>query len=118
MPAAPPGAGEGPAIDLAHLAEMTLGDRRLQRQVLELFERQSELLMARMREVEPPCVASLAHTLCGSARSIGAWRVAAAAEALERSAAQRERPRLARLLDAVTEARVAIAGLTGHSASA
>jgi HPt (histidine-containing phosphotransfer) domain-containing protein len=112
-PAAAPRAGAPPAIDHVHLAEMTLGDRGLQREVLELFDRQAELLLARMRKAEPPGVASLAHTLCGSARSIGAWRVAAAAEALERSAAEhRERPRLAHLLEAVAEARGAIAGLT------
>jgi HPt (histidine-containing phosphotransfer) domain-containing protein len=100
----------GDVIDLAHLEQMTLGDPVLERQVLELFERQAELLLARMPQSEPPAVASLAHTLCGSARAIGAWRVAAAAEALERAAVERSplTTRLAGLVAAATEARQAI----------
>ncbi len=68
-------------IDLVHLARMTLGDRSLEREVLQLFDRQSALLIARMRSAAPPGIATLAHTLKGSARGIGAWRVARAAEA-------------------------------------
>src|SRR5262245_2696862 len=73
------------AIDLVHLARTTLGDRGLEREVLQLFDRQSTLLIARMRSATPAGVATLAHTLKGSARGIGAWRVARAAEALERA---------------------------------
>ena len=36
-----------------------------------------------MRTATPAAVAALAHTLKGSARGIGAWRVARAAELLE-----------------------------------
>jgi HPt (histidine-containing phosphotransfer) domain-containing protein len=70
-------------IDLVHLARMTLGDRGLEREVLQLFDRQSALLIARMRSAAPAGIVTLAHTLKGSARGIGAWRVARAAEALE-----------------------------------
>ena len=70
-------------IDLVHLARTTLGDRGLEREVLQLFDRQSTLLIARMRAAAPAGMATLAHTLKGSARGIGAWRVARAAEALE-----------------------------------
>lgn len=70
-------------IDLVHLARTTLGDRSLEREVLQLFDRQSTLLIARMRSAAPGGIATLAHTLKGSARGIGAWRVARAAEALE-----------------------------------
>src|ERR1700722_18971719 len=59
--AAPP-----PAIDMEHLSHMTLGERGLEIEVLRLFERQAELLLARMREVGPEGVATLAHTLSGS----------------------------------------------------
>ena len=75
-------------IDLVHLARTTLGDRNLEREVLQLFDRQSSLLIARMRTAAPNGVATLAHTLNGSARGIGAWRVARAAEALERAGAR------------------------------
>ena len=70
-------------IDLVHLARTTLGDRALEREVLQLFDRQSDILIARMRTATPAAVAALAHTLKGSARGIGAWRVARAAELLE-----------------------------------
>lgn len=73
-------------IDLVHLARTTMGDRSLEREVLQLFDRQSTLLIARMRSAAPAGVATLAHTLKGSARGIGAWRVARAAEALELAA--------------------------------
>jgi HPt (histidine-containing phosphotransfer) domain-containing protein len=107
----PPIASEQPAIDVAHLSRMTLGDRKLEIQVLELFDRQADLLVARMREVEPSGVASLAHTLAGSARGIGAWRVAEAAKALESAVAANRKPALAQLTAAVDEARLAICGL-------
>lgn len=70
-------------IDLVHLARMTLGERSLEREVLQLFRRQASMLIARMRGVEPAGAGGLAHTLNGSARGIGAWRAARAAEAVE-----------------------------------
>jgi HPt (histidine-containing phosphotransfer) domain-containing protein len=70
-------------IDLVHLARMTLGERSLEREVLQLFDRQATILMARMQAAPAPAVPSLAHTLKGSARAIGAGQVARAAEALE-----------------------------------
>ena len=70
-------------IDLVHLARTTFGDRSLEREVLQLFDRQSSILITRMRTATPAAVAALAHTLKGSARGIGAWRVARAAELLE-----------------------------------
>ena len=70
-------------IDRAHLAQMTLGDTSLEREILALFERQAELLIDRMQTLPPPAVSTLAHTLKGSARGVGAWNVARAAEAVE-----------------------------------
>ena len=118
--ASPPLAGDAPPVDVAHLARMTLGERSLEIQVLELFDRQAELLLARMREVAPSGVAGLAHTLVGSARGIGAWRVAAAAEALERAVAEGGElaPAIERLDAAVGEARLAICAMLRVSAPA
>ena len=98
------------AIDTAHLSRMTLGDHALEIQVLELFDRQADLLMGRMREVAPAGVATLAHTLTGSARGIGAWRVADASEALERAVRETTNlvPALTRLAAAVEDARLVI----------
>jgi HPt (histidine-containing phosphotransfer) domain-containing protein len=73
-------------IDADHLARMTLGDRRLEREVLELFLRQSTMVLERIAEARPAFAAAAAHTLKGSARGIGAWRVARAAELLENAA--------------------------------
>lgn len=70
-------------IDRSHLAQMTLGDPALEREILQLFDRQSELLVDRMQQVGSAGVSALAHTLKGSARSIGAWHVARSAEAVE-----------------------------------
>jgi HPt (histidine-containing phosphotransfer) domain-containing protein len=75
-------------LDRGHLARMTFGDSGLEREVLQLFERQAELLMARMRGSEPAAIATLAHTLKGSATGIGAGRVARAAEDTELSASR------------------------------
>ena len=63
------------AIDRAHLARTTFGDRALEREVLQLFDLQAELLLARMRSGNPQALAALAHTLRGSASGIGdaAW---------------------------------------------
>ncbi len=73
-------------IDETHLARMTLGDRRLEREVLEIFMRQTTMMLTRIVGAEPALAAAAAHTLKGSARGIGAWRVARAAELLEQAA--------------------------------
>ena len=68
-------------LDRAHLSRMTFDDRSLEREVLQLFERQAELLMTRMRNSGPAAIATLAHTLKGSAVGIGAARVAQSVDA-------------------------------------
>ena len=72
------------AIDLVHLARQTLGDRDLEREVLDLFVTQARTILDRL-QASPDLRArsDLAHTLKGSARSVGAWRVAAEAESCE-----------------------------------
>jgi HPt (histidine-containing phosphotransfer) domain-containing protein len=101
------------SIDLEHLARMTLGERSLEAEVLVLFERQAAILLARMPEATPAAVAAFAHTLKGSARGIGAWRVAAAADAVEMQARSADAGGIAgavgRLSTAIDEAKAAIA---------
>ena len=53
------GALRSAVLDRSHLARMTFGDRSLEREVLQLFERQAELLVARMRGNEPAAIATL-----------------------------------------------------------
>ena len=71
-------------VDLVHLARHTLGDRGLEREVLQLFLRHSETCLVRLREASDEAAwTAAAHSLKGSARGIGAWRVARAAEQAE-----------------------------------
>ncbi|MGB3447358.1 MAG: Hpt domain-containing protein [Xanthobacteraceae bacterium] len=81
MPLHPGAAADGP-IDLDHLRKMTLSDPALEREVLQLFVEQSGQLMLTLASL-PENAAALAHTLKGSARAIGAFRVAEAAAVLE-----------------------------------
>jgi HPt (histidine-containing phosphotransfer) domain-containing protein len=116
---APPLSPGQPAVDLAHLARMTLGEKALEREVLELFERQADMLLAHMAAEDPRMLGALAHTLAGSASGIGAWRVAEAATALERAAAVPGAAALAGLIDhlavAVAEAHAAIRDMQQHA---
>lgn len=104
------------AIDLAHLKRMTLGEPALEDEVLSLFAVQSVDLMRRLK-AQPADAVALAHTLKGSARAIGAFRVADAAFDLE--AALRGRSgvaeSLAALEDAVADACAAITRRQGRA---
>jgi len=91
-------------IDLVHLARMTLGDRSLEREVLQLFDRQATMLVARARQGSREDIAAVAHTLKGSARGIGAGRVAGAAEAVEIAAASGQGSGLASAVDRLAAA--------------
>jgi hypothetical protein len=110
--------GDAPPIDVGHLARMTLGERSVEFEVLDSFDRQAEAVLGRMREVGPAGVASLARALTGSARDIGAWRVVDAAETLERAVAEAAElaPALETLDWAVIEARLAICAMLRISA--
>ena len=79
-----PGGGTDKPVDLAHLSRQTLGDQDLEREVLILFERQSQVMIERLRAATTAkSWAEAAHTLKGSALGIGAFQVASAAEAVE-----------------------------------
>jgi HPt (histidine-containing phosphotransfer) domain-containing protein len=81
MPSPPLAPDDGP-IDIDHLQRMTLGDAGLEREVLAMFSAQAASLINALATL-PPEAGALAHTLKGSARAIGAFAVAAAAEDLE-----------------------------------
>jgi hypothetical protein len=106
-------AADEPPIDLTHLFRMTLGDHGLEHEVLALFDRQIDMLIARMTAVDPACVGAIAHTLKGSARGVGAWPVARAAEAVEAAPPADLAPAVAALAAAAGEARAAIAEILG-----
>jgi HPt (histidine-containing phosphotransfer) domain-containing protein len=73
-------------VDLVHLSRQSLGDRSLENEILQLFLSQSQLYLSRLE-----CATTAderkfaAHTVVGSARGLGAWRVAAEAEIVEKS---------------------------------
>ena len=62
---------------------MTLGDAGLEREVLAMFSAQAVGLIGALAAVAAGRAGALAHTLKGSARAIGAFRVADAADRLE-----------------------------------
>lgn len=71
-------------VDLVHLSRYTLGERELEREVLELFCTQSLLYLERLKDARSDKDwKDAAHSLKGSARAIGAWRTADAAESAE-----------------------------------
>ena len=87
-PAGEAGQDQAPAeqapVDMAHLARYTLGDAALEREVLELFCTQSVSYLERLRAAATQKdVYEAAHSLKGSARAVGAWRMAQAAEQVE-----------------------------------
>jgi HPt (histidine-containing phosphotransfer) domain-containing protein len=112
---APPPSPIEQTIDVTHLARMTLGDASLEREVLRLFDRQAEMLLARMRMPGPAAAAAAhAHTLKGSSSGIGAWKVAKAADDVEQAAAIGEaevEAAIERLATTIGEARAVIADL-------
>lgn len=89
---------------------MTLGDAGLEREVLGMFARQACQIAAALAAA-PPDASALVHTLKGSARAIGAIRVADAAAGLEAAIRDGQVPALGVLRDAVAEADAAIAAL-------
>jgi HPt (histidine-containing phosphotransfer) domain-containing protein len=67
-----------------HLSRYTLGERALEREVLELFCTQSLVYLERLREAQSDQDwKDAAHSLKGSASAIGAWRAAEAAQRAE-----------------------------------
>ncbi|NDW05440.1 histidine kinase [Jiella sp. 40Bstr34] len=71
-------------IDLVHLARQTAGDRALEVEVLGLLVIQIERARPAILAAGPQERCRLAHALKGAARNLGAFRLADAAEELER----------------------------------
>jgi HPt (histidine-containing phosphotransfer) domain-containing protein len=115
MPSPPLAPDDGP-IDIEHLGRMTLGDVSLEHEVLAMFAAQSVTLIGALATL-PPDAGALSHTLKGSARAIGAFAVADAAERLEAALGNGNNPAraLAGLKDAVAQARTAIDAILRRS---
>jgi HPt (histidine-containing phosphotransfer) domain-containing protein len=114
MPSPPLVPDDGP-IDIEHLKRMTLGDAGLEHEVLAMFSGQAARLIDALAGL-PPEAADLAHTLKGSARAIGAFQVADAAEALEAAIKNGEPSQaVAELKQAIAQARTAIDAMLRRS---
>ena len=100
-------------LDRDHLARYTLGDAALEQEVLGLFIGQMPETVAMLRGSGSPRAWILAaHTIKGSARAVGAWRLADVAERAESHSECKDQ--WARLVDeiegAVGEVRARIGG--------
>ena len=72
------------AIDLEHLERVTFGNRTLAREVLSLFDRQAQKLLADIVAAKDDRTRrEAAHAIRGAALGVGANAVAAAADELE-----------------------------------
>ena len=103
-------------VDLVHLSRFTLGDENLEREVLQLFRVQTRIYLERLeRARDAKERLEAAHTIKGSARGIGAWAVATAAQAAEELAAapagKKRAAALKKLNEAVESAVTFIDGL-------
>ena len=76
-------------VDLVHLSRQSLGDRSLENEILRLFHSQSKLYLDRLENAKTVDERNMAaHTVVGSARGLGAWKVAKEAELVEQSCGQ------------------------------
>ncbi|NKB53306.1 MAG: hypothetical protein GKR97_13965 [Rhizobiaceae bacterium] len=73
-------------VDLVHLSRQSLGDRSLENEILRLFHSQSQLYLERLECAKTAQERKFAaHTVVGSARGLGAWKVAKEAELVEQA---------------------------------
>jgi HPt (histidine-containing phosphotransfer) domain-containing protein len=73
-------------VDFAHLRRYTLGDKTLEAEVLELFLAQLGQSLALLKAADSASEWKFAvHTLKGSSRAVGAWRIAELAQKAESS---------------------------------
>lgn len=106
-------------IDLAHLGRYTLGDPELEREVLDLFADQMPVTIDALKKASSDKDWQMAaHTLKGSSRAVGAWRLAELALQAERIGGIYDREDAAEIVQqieaAAAEAAVYIRGLA-HS---
>ena len=83
MPAATVQTDSRRPINLAHLARQTMGDRSLEQEVLKLFVKQALGFRDDLARASAGERKVIAHTLKGSARSIGAFALADCLAAIE-----------------------------------
>ena len=101
-----------PLIDEAHLERQTMGDARLADELLGMFVLQLESASREMPNASPQRRMAIAHSLKGTARSLGIEAVSACATALEvQSCDPAQVERLSRLASLLSEE---VAGRRAH----
>lgn len=102
-------------LDLAHLAQYTLGNRDLEAELLGLFRSQAQLYLDRLSDAATgKDWREAAHSLKGSARGLGAFALGAIAEEAERMTDQTGRaPMIERLRAAIAEVNLYIDEVVG-----
>ena len=112
--------GADPApIDFGHLARQTFADHALERELLELFAAQCDVLVPAIGDARRPQDGVMAaHTLKGSARAVGAWVLAALADRAETLLGAGDADGVAILMaDVIIAAQAARAAALGRRAS-
>ncbi len=75
---------EKPAIDFQHLRQYTAGDAAVENEVLGVFLQQADIWVRMLQTAgDDKSWVDAAHSLKGSARGVGAWRVAELCERAE-----------------------------------
>jgi len=92
-------------VDLKHLRRYTLGDLGLEREVLSLFLAQlPETISALGAARTDKDWKIAAHTLKGSGRAVGAWRIARIADQAERCEGVKDPDHVAHTLELLADA--------------
>lgn len=90
-------------IDLVHLARYTMGNKSLEREILDLFVEQSRTVLQRLEAATTEKDwREQAHTLLGSAKAVGAKRLADAVAIAQKLPGGFTSPQRAGALAAVT----------------
>lgn len=101
---------DDPAIDLVHLRRFTMGNAGVEAEVLQLFLQQVPRSLDDLRAAADAWAWKVAaHTLKGSARAVGAWKLAEHAESAEKIDWLADEIERKNILGELDEAREAIA---------
>ena len=104
------GSSRGRPVDLVHLSRQTMGDRDLEREVLALFVQQATIVRDQIVNANVAERMRLAHTLKGSARSVGAFGIAECTVEIEKR--PDSKPLMKRLAEQIDDVRDFIAAIS------
>lgn len=105
------------SIDLDHLRRFTRGDEMLEAEILDLFRQHADATLSQLAALSNDRDWRIAaHTLKGSARAVGAWDVAAAAERAESASWERRSAAVADIQSTLTAVRAFLDSLVAPGA--